>query len=37
MANSGRPDVTDSFASVFWFADALGLLASHLARSGPIT
>ena len=25
--NSGRPDVTDSFASVFWFADALGTLA----------
>ena len=27
--NSGRPGVTDAFASTFWFADALGTLALH--------
>jgi uncharacterized membrane protein YgcG len=27
--NSGRPGVTDAFASSFWYADALGTLALH--------
>ena len=30
--NSGAPGVTDSFASTFWYADALGTLALHGTR-----
>ena len=30
--NSGRPGVTDAFVSAFWYADALGILASHSTK-----
>ena len=33
--NSGRPGVTDSFLSSFWYLDALGVLTRHATKVNP--